>query len=301
MPICLTMIVKNETRILERCLRAAKPYVNHVAIVDTGSTDGTDVIARRALKRLKLAGTVTRVEWEGFGAARTRAFAEARASVSNHTKNLDEWYALVLDADEIVTGTRPRDLSLDAYGVWIRTNNVRYKMLRLFRLDRTWRYVGVLHEFPTTDGPWTDAMLDSFEIDPNQRDGSRSNDPTKYARDAAVLEHAIAEETDPALRTRYTFYLAQSYRDARNDECAARWYLTRSEMGAGLNWEEVYVALLEAGRALERLCRFQDAERVFLRAHHQWPQRAEASRELARIFGIKAANAQPTGSLFVET
>lgn len=300
MPICLAMIVRDEAKIIARCLTAAKPYVDRAVIVDTGSTDDTSTIAARTLRKLKIPGAVIQARWSGFGAARTRAFAEARAFVRQVDKQLARWHALVIDADETVSGELPRELTADAYGIWVKTNNVRYKMLRLFRLDHVWRYVGVLHEFPATGGVWSDAMLESFQIDPNRRDGARSNDPAKYAQDAAVLERALEDETDEPLRTRYTFYLAQSYRDAGDHESAARWYLRRAEMGAGLNWEEVYVALLEAGRALERLGRFKDAEATLLRAHHQWPARPEAPRELARIFNEKAAHARPVGALFVE-
>ena len=39
--ICLAMIVKNEAKIIARCLTGLKPLIDHWVIVDTGSTDGT--------------------------------------------------------------------------------------------------------------------------------------------------------------------------------------------------------------------------------------------------------------------
>ena len=41
------MIVKDEERTLERCLKAAKPLVDDIIIADTGSTDRTVEIARQ--------------------------------------------------------------------------------------------------------------------------------------------------------------------------------------------------------------------------------------------------------------
>ena len=38
------MIVKNESRIMERCLNATKSIVDFVSICDTGSTDNTPEI-----------------------------------------------------------------------------------------------------------------------------------------------------------------------------------------------------------------------------------------------------------------
>ena len=42
--ICLTMIVRNESHIIERCLNSVKGIVDCVAICDTGSTDNTVAI-----------------------------------------------------------------------------------------------------------------------------------------------------------------------------------------------------------------------------------------------------------------
>ena len=40
--ISLCMIVKNEERVLKRCLDSVKDLVDEIIIVDTGSTDATD-------------------------------------------------------------------------------------------------------------------------------------------------------------------------------------------------------------------------------------------------------------------
>lgn len=41
MKLSLTMIIKKESRCIERCLKAIIPYVDMVVLCDTGSTDGT--------------------------------------------------------------------------------------------------------------------------------------------------------------------------------------------------------------------------------------------------------------------
>ena len=45
--ISLCMIVRNEEKVLGRCLDSAKDIADEIIIVDTGSTDGTKEIARR--------------------------------------------------------------------------------------------------------------------------------------------------------------------------------------------------------------------------------------------------------------
>ena len=45
--ICLTMIVKNESKIIERCFDSVKDYIDTWCICDTGSTDGTQDIIKK--------------------------------------------------------------------------------------------------------------------------------------------------------------------------------------------------------------------------------------------------------------
>ena len=44
--LCLNMIVRNESAILERCLRSVADHVACWVIGDTGSTDGTQDLIR---------------------------------------------------------------------------------------------------------------------------------------------------------------------------------------------------------------------------------------------------------------
>src|SRR2546427_10591625 len=85
--ISLTMIVKNEERALPACLEAARPWVDEIVVVDTGSTDRTREIA---------AGFGARVhEW-----AWRDDFAAARNESLRHTTG--DWI-LALGADEVLS------------------------------------------------------------------------------------------------------------------------------------------------------------------------------------------------------
>lgn len=82
----LVMIVKDEERTLERCLKAAKPLVDDIIIADTGSTDRTMEIARQ------MGAAVYPFTWvNDFSAARNFALEKS-----------DGDWNLVLDADETV-------------------------------------------------------------------------------------------------------------------------------------------------------------------------------------------------------
>ena len=81
----ICMIVKNEEKNLERCLRSVKQCKNYeIIIVDTGSTDNTLKIAKNHNAK------IFKYKWNNdFSAARNKAMEYARG----------DW-VLILDADE---------------------------------------------------------------------------------------------------------------------------------------------------------------------------------------------------------
>ncbi len=82
----LAMIVKDEAATLEKCLQTARPHVDEIAIVDTGSSDGTRAIAER------YADVFDEIEWpDSFSAARNHSFDLATGD-----------YILYLDGDEYI-------------------------------------------------------------------------------------------------------------------------------------------------------------------------------------------------------
>ena len=84
--ISLCMIVKNEEDVLARCLESAKPVVDEIVIIDTGSTDRTKEIASQYTSK------VYDFTWQDdFSAARNESFARAEKD-----------YCLWLDADDLI-------------------------------------------------------------------------------------------------------------------------------------------------------------------------------------------------------
>ena len=85
--ISLCMIVKNEEKILERCLDSVADLVDEIVIADTGSTDATREIARRYTEK------VYDVPWtDDFSAARNFVFSRATQE-----------YIYSADADEVLS------------------------------------------------------------------------------------------------------------------------------------------------------------------------------------------------------
>jgi tetratricopeptide (TPR) repeat protein len=149
--ISLCMIVKDEERFMELCLRSVAAHVDEICIVDTGSTDRTIEIAATFGTRV-----IHRPWRNDFAWARNEALRMA-------TKR----WILVLDADEELDPeshavlrsmrTAPAGLS----GLWLRCKNLSddyigtgassHALVRFFPNNERLRYKSPVHEFITLD------------------------------------------------------------------------------------------------------------------------------------------------------
>ena len=95
-------IVKDEARVIERCINSLLPYIDGAIIADTGSKDGTPDIIRRMFESAgKPVEIVHDVPFHDFSSARNAALDAARKSTLG-------WSELLLcDADmELVVPDR---------------------------------------------------------------------------------------------------------------------------------------------------------------------------------------------------
>ena len=74
----LCMIVKNESKIIERCLNSVKPLIDYVCIVDTGSTDDTIDVINNWMKSNDIEGKVIFEPWKNFAYNRSFAMEKIR-------------------------------------------------------------------------------------------------------------------------------------------------------------------------------------------------------------------------------
>jgi glycosyltransferase involved in cell wall biosynthesis len=278
MRVCLSMIVKDESRVIERCLRSVKPFIDAWAIVDTGSTDGTQDLVRRAMGDLP--GELIERPWVDFSTNRNQALDLARKFGD---------FALVIDADDV--------LEADAGFAWPRaevpgymlevvdTGAVRYWRMACPRLDQGWKWEGVLHEALCTPQPIDCPRLPGLRILRLFNDGARSqqSNEQKYSRDAEVLRQALLKEPGNA---RYAFYYAQSLRDAGKIADAIGAYEQRIALGG---WaEEVYYSKLQVAALKERTgAPPGEVMLAYLDAYNYRPTRAEAICEFARYNRIR--------------
>ncbi|KFD81262.1 glycosyl transferase 2 family protein [Vibrio paracholerae] len=85
--LAVALIVKNEAKHLQACLETVAGWVDEIVILDSGSNDETEAIARRFTDKF-----FVNTDWQGFGPQRRLAQSYVESD-----------YLLWLDADERVT------------------------------------------------------------------------------------------------------------------------------------------------------------------------------------------------------
>ena len=267
--ICLNMIVKDETPVIKRCLESVKPLIDYWVIVDTGSTDGTQEMIKEFMKDIP--GELHERPWVDFAHNRNEALEFAKGKAQ---------YLLLIDADEELTYAKEfklPPLDKDFYYITTSYGGMEYKRIQLIKNHLNWKWVGVVHEALHSPEAKTNDVLQGI-TNIARPEGNRSKDPQKFQKDAAAIEKALKE--DPT-NTRYTFYLAQSYRDAAELEKALATYEKRILMGG---WDqEVFWSMLQIGLLKESLAR-EPNEIIdsYKKAHAYRPTRLEPLYYLAR-------------------
>ena len=271
--ICLSMIVKNEGAVIERCLTAALPHIDCWAIADTGSTDGTPEVIERFFAARGVPGKIERTTFKNFSQARNEALAVARS--------VPGWqYALLIDADMILSGTLDREaLSASAYLLMQRTSGMDYWNTRLVRRDVPAKYVGVTHEYLAVDAP---VNLAGLVIDDRCDGGSRGD---KSERDIRLLSEDLAE--DPT-NYRSMFYLAQTYRETGRHHEAIQWYRRHIELAT---WdEEIWAARYGIAKSYHGLGDEPQMIKACLEAYNYRPGRGEPLKLLAQYLRERGEN-----------
>jgi glycosyltransferase involved in cell wall biosynthesis len=266
--VCLNMIVRNEARVIERCLNSVRKFIDHWVIVDTGSTDGTQEIIRRCMRNVP--GELIERPWIDFAHNRSEALEFARGKSD---------YVFVIDADELLVAddnfTLP-ELTHDAYYLKISSTPVAFWRAQLFRNISGWRYESAVHECLIGPQTATYDRLHGLWID-SRRDGWRAAQPGVYQRDAEQLLRAHKETPNDS---RILFHLGQSYIAAGEPELALEYYQKCVEIGG---WpEETWVALFQIAETKQHLQReWPEVLAAYLDAYQYRPTRAEPLYRIA--------------------
>jgi len=264
--ICLTMIVKDEARVIRRCLDALKPFIDHALIIDTGSTDDTTQLISEVLPD----ATVGFSKFVSFQHNRTELLLRAREACPQAD------YHLMIDADDTWVaqdGFEWPELKEDLYHLEHRLGNLSWWRPQVIRADKPFYYGGVAHEQVDCAVGFTADRLEGVRIQCGSDGARRTNEPLKkYERVAEQLQEDHFENPG---NTRTVFYLAQSYRDSLQRKKALYYYEMRAKMEG---WaEEVWYSKYQIGRLREMLdYSTEEVLEAYLDAYTTHPGRSES-------------------------
>jgi tetratricopeptide (TPR) repeat protein len=278
------MIVKNESHVIERCIRSFAPLADYYIICDTGSTDNTIEIIKKITKEVGLKGEVLEHPWRNFAHNRTLSLIEGK-------KRSKADYLLVIDADEVIKYkcgdsyleveyikedpkiTLP-NLDKDCYNILSNLGAITYDRLQFMSTRLDWRYESVVHEYAIADNIKSiDRILEFMNMP--RVEGARSKDKNKYYKDALALEKGLLDEPH---NSRYYFYLAQSYRDAGMHKESKENYTKRLTM-PGYD-EELNVCYHQLGHCSKMLGNSFDAySYYYIEGYNRFPHRLECIYE----------------------
>ncbi len=271
MTLSVCMIVRDEEETLARCLNCIVPFADEIVIVDTGSKDNTQKIARQFTDK------IFEFEWcDDFAAARNFSFSKA-------TGDLVMW----LDADDVITQDNASiiselkqsggfDVAFLKYASAFDgdTPTFVYFRERIFRRALNLQWQGAVHEVITPSGKiiYSDACVYHKKV--------KAGDPM---RNLSIYQRRIS--AGKLLDPREKFYYGRElYFNAMYLECVA----VLQDFLEGGGWVEneveacrtIYYALRAMGKDKEALA-------ALLRAFTLSFPRAEDCCIIARHFEDK--------------
>ncbi|ASV68548.1 MULTISPECIES: glycosyltransferase family 2 protein [Cytobacillus] len=234
--ISLCMIVRNEEEVLAECLKSVSDLCDEIIIVDTGSTDETEKIAKEFTEHL------FHYEWtDDFAAARNYAFEQATQD-----------YILWLDADDILLPDdrqKMKDLkgalSFDVDAVAMlyhlafdEENKPTFssRRHRLVKRDRHFKWHGPVHEYLEVGG----HIIES-DIAIKHNKSRKQTHHEQSDRNIKIYEKRVekGEEFSP----RDLFYFANELKDHARFENAISYYAQFLQSKKGWVEDEIRACL----------------------------------------------------------
>lgn len=282
----LNMIVKNEEKVILRCLESVKDIIGFACIVDTGSTDRTKEFIERFCSSNEIQLILTESNFINFSQARNEAL--------NLIKEFTEYdicdnFGLWLDADSVIEYSENFnhiDLydqleNIDVGYINMHLHNLAYGMNKFFRLNKKSKWIGAVHELLTFEEPVKTGFLKNINAK-SYPDGATwgMDQKEKYRWHAKLLQKEFDSQKEKEPRT--MFYLAQSYRDCGMVESADHYYQMRVRCEKGF-YEERYMAQFSIGN----IWYGKNPEKAinhYLKCHELDPFRGEHMLPIMRLY-----------------
>jgi glycosyltransferase involved in cell wall biosynthesis len=268
--ICLNMIVKNERGVIRRCLASVQDLIDYWVIVDTGSSDGTQIEIKEALKEIP--GDLYERPWVNFAHNRNEALTLAKGKGD---------FVLFIDADEWLEISEKHLPILDRDYYATKYFHGSCQSLRVLMVDNQidWKWEGVVHEaidYSNASGDVLKGIVKRSSYDGNRWSAPRM----KNLKDARILEEALKDEPN---NSSYVLHLAGCYEAAGEYAASLTWFEKRAAMQG--DPREVYFSLYRIAALQETLKMSSDIiVYSYIRAYLYRPHRLEPLYCLANYF-----------------
>ncbi len=296
MSICLNMIVKNESKIIERMLNSIYPFVDSFCICDTGSTDNTVELIHKFAQEKEITNYIVYTEpFRDFEYSRTHALHKCLELPTLPT------YILLIDADMVLQfgnklemnnlkkGLCEQNPPPDVYFINQGNDAFYYKNARMLRSallleEKKPKYTGVTHEYLDIPGNriYVDILKEILFILDIGDGGSKNN---KFTRDIKLLKNGLLFEPN---NTRYVYYLANSYKDIGDWENARKMYEKCTQMNGWV--EEKWQCYYQLGKGHMSKGNHAEAVHNWLLAYQLLPNRLENIYELIKYYRETSKN-----------
>lgn len=269
------MIVKNEEKVIERCIKSAQKKVAGFVIFDNGSTDKTISVLEQLRDKDHINILIKTTEWNNFGENRTEVFNY----IHDNMPECD--YTIVLDADDVLKGRLIIKKPTDVGQMLVKTNGIDHVHRRIFNMKKfKWEYRGMVHEYPCTIGENAGTEIDEIVGGAwivHNSDGISHEDATQKA-DMFIDLLEKSDQNDP----RNVFYLGQTLRGKGDFAGAKEAYKKRLAMVGGFKQERV-VSALNIARMTHAQGQLDAALMMYLKTMEEDNERSEALKEVVKI------------------
>lgn len=277
--ICLNMIVKNESKIILRLLETVYPLLDSYCICDTGSTDNTIEIIEQFFLLKNIPGRTFFEPFSDFGYNRTFSL--------NSCIDMDNAdYILLLDADmrllikDISFNVLQfkQKLTADAYCICQGNEHLNYTNVRIIKNKIGATYWGVTHEYVKLP---IHSIIENFDSDLlfiyDVGDGGSKHDKT--SRDIRLLTQGLIDTPN---NDRYTFYIANAYKDQCDYFKAIEFYQKRILLKGWI--QEIWFSYYSIANCYETLGDMPQAIFFWLQAYNCFPHRIESLYRIIRYY-----------------
>lgn len=291
--LAINFICKNEGHIVTRMLESARPIIDLVVAVDTGSSDNTIAVIEAFGKKYSIPTFVYTRPFDNFCNSRNHAMDSLREVVPQLGWDPKDVWGFFMDCDEVLLLSqqfRKYTLDQDMYAITLRGEEGTFVRQFLFHLSVKCWWEGPIHEVIIFDDPnVTQGFAEGLAVEFEPKGASWKGDlEAKFLNYTRLLTEYI-DQGHSAFR--WLYYTGESYTTTaeycksparkKKWEGLAKAYYEKAEMVGAPTSEEKIVLQRRIGENKVAMGeKWPGTQQIFLKAFGLDPRRAESMAQV---------------------